>query len=148
MSMRSIWMVGDIQGCCSSLDELLAHPEIAQEPLARFWFAGDLVNRGSQSLATLRRLMALEERSVAILGNHDLHLLAIAAGVRRLGKTDTLAAALQQSLHDAALVKPYQEMGASIASPEQANPDALRRFLKGDVERWKAAMRNAGIAPE
>ena len=35
MSMRSIWMVGDIQGCCSSLDELLAHPEIAQEPLAR-----------------------------------------------------------------------------------------------------------------
>jgi hypothetical protein len=39
-------------------------------------------------------------------------------------------------------------MGAYIASPEQANPDALRRFLKGDVERWKAAMRNAGIAPE
>jgi tripartite-type tricarboxylate transporter receptor subunit TctC len=61
---------------------------------------------------------------------------------------DKLAAALQQALHDAALVKPYQEMGASIASPEQANPDALRRFLKGDVERWKAAMKNAGIAPE
>jgi bis(5'-nucleosyl)-tetraphosphatase (symmetrical) len=80
--MHSIWMVGDIQGCCSSLDELLAHPEIAQEPLARFWFAGDLVNRGSQSLATLRRLMPLEERSVAILGNHDLHLLAVAAGGR------------------------------------------------------------------
>jgi hypothetical protein len=67
--MHSIWMIGDIQGCCSSLDELLAHPEIAQEPLARFWFAGDLVNRGSQSLATLRRLMALEDRSVALLGN-------------------------------------------------------------------------------
>ena len=89
MSMHSIWMVGDIQGCCSSLDELLAHPEISKEPLARFWFAGDLVNRGSQSLATLRRLMALEERSVAILGNHDLHLLAVAAGVRRLGKRHT-----------------------------------------------------------
>ena len=56
--------------------------------------------------------------------------------------------AVQQALHDAALVKPYQEMGASIASSEQANPDALRRFLKGDVERWKAAMKNAGIAPE
>ncbi|MDH4401444.1 MAG: symmetrical bis(5'-nucleosyl)-tetraphosphatase [Burkholderiaceae bacterium] len=95
MSMRSIWMVGDIQGCCSSLDELLAHPEIAREPLARFWFAGDLVNRGSQSLATLRRLMALEERSVAILGNHDLHLLAVAAGVRRLGKNDTLLEILE-----------------------------------------------------
>ena len=95
MSMHSIWMIGDIQGCCGSLDELLAHPEIAQEPLARFWFAGDLVNRGSQSLATLRRLMALEERSVAILGNHDLHLLAVAAGVRRLGKNDTLLEILE-----------------------------------------------------
>ena len=95
MSMHSIWMIGDIQGCCASLDELLAHPEIAQEPLARFWFAGELVNRGSQSLATLRRLMALEERSVAILGNHDLHLLAIAAGVRRLSKNDTLLEILE-----------------------------------------------------
>ena len=95
MSAPSIWMVGDIQGCCSSLDDLLAHPEIAQEPLARFWFAGDLVNRGSQSLATLRRLMALEERSIAILGNHDLHLLAVAAGVRRLGKNDTLLEILE-----------------------------------------------------
>ena len=86
----SIWMIGDIQGCCSSLDSLLANPLIAQDPHARFWFAGDLVNRGPQSLATLRRLMALEERSVAILGNHDLHLLAVAAGVRRPGKNDTL----------------------------------------------------------
>ncbi|MCC7227113.1 MAG: symmetrical bis(5'-nucleosyl)-tetraphosphatase [Burkholderiaceae bacterium] len=90
MSQPSIWMIGDIQGCCSSLDELLAHPEIAQDANARFWFAGDIVNRGPQSLTTLRRLMALEERSVAILGNHDLHLLAIAAGVRRPGKNDTL----------------------------------------------------------
>ena len=90
MSMPSIWMIGDIQGCCSSLDELLAHPDIAQDADARFWFAGDIVNRGPQSLTTLRRLMALEERSVAILGNHDLHLLAIAAGVRRAGKNDTL----------------------------------------------------------
>ena len=90
MSQPSIWMIGDIQGCCSSLDELLAHPEIAHDANARFWFAGDIINRGPQSLTTLRRLMALEERSVAILGNHDLHLLAIAAGVRRPGKNDTL----------------------------------------------------------
>ena len=95
MSMPSIWMIGDIQGCCSSLDELLGHPEIAQDPDARFWFAGDIVNRGPQSLTTLRRLMALEERSVAILGNHDLHLLAIAAGVRRAGKNDTLLEVLE-----------------------------------------------------
>ena len=95
MSMPSIWMVGDIQGCCGSLDELLQRPEIAQEPYAQFWFAGDLINRGPQSLATLRRLMALQERSVAILGNHDLHLLAVAAGVRRPGKNDTLLEVLE-----------------------------------------------------
>jgi bis(5'-nucleosyl)-tetraphosphatase (symmetrical) len=83
-------MIGDIQGCCDSLNDLLQQPEIAQDPAARFWFAGDLVNRGPSSLTTLRRLMAMEDRSVAILGNHDLHLLAVAAGVRRLGKNDTL----------------------------------------------------------
>lgn len=88
--MSSIWMIGDVQGCCNSLDELLRQPEIAQDEQARFWFAGDLVNRGPQSLTTLRTIRALENRSVAILGNHDLHLLAVAAGVRRPGKNDTL----------------------------------------------------------
>lgn len=87
---RSIWMIGDVQGCCTSLDELLQHPEIASDPDARFWFAGDLVNRGPESLATLRRIMALGERAVCVLGNHDLHLLAVAAGVRRLAKSDTI----------------------------------------------------------
>lgn len=86
----SIWMIGDIQGCCDPLEQLLAHPDLAGEPEARFWFAGDLVNRGPQSLASLRRIMALEDRSVAVLGNHDLHLLAAAAGVRKPSKSDTL----------------------------------------------------------
>lgn len=86
----SIWMIGDIQGCCESLDQLLAHPAIAADPDARFWFAGDLVNRGPQSLASLRRIKAMGDRAVAVLGNHDLHLLAAAAGVRRPGKSDTI----------------------------------------------------------
>ncbi len=87
----SIWMIGDVQGCCSSLDQLLAHPEIAGDPNARFWFAGDLVNRGPQSLASLRRIKALGDRAICVLGNHDLHLLAAAVGVRRLGKSDTIS---------------------------------------------------------
>ena len=90
MSSSNIWMIGDIQGCCSSLEKLLAHPLIAEDPDARFWFAGDLVNRGPQSLATIRYLMQIKERSVVLLGNHDLHLLGVAAGVRSPGKNDTL----------------------------------------------------------
>jgi len=86
----SIWMIGDVQGCCEPLEALLAHPDVAGEPDAQFWFAGDLINRGPQSLASLRRIMALEDRGVAVLGNHDLHLLAAAAGVRKPSKSDTL----------------------------------------------------------
>jgi len=95
MSRRSIWMIGDVQGCRASLDRLLAHPELAAEPDARLWFAGDLVNRGPDSLGALRRIMELEDRAVAVLGNHDLHLLAVAAGVRRPGKSDTIDDILQ-----------------------------------------------------
>ena len=46
----SIWMIGDVQGCCSPLDRLLSHPDLVGDPQSRFWFAGDLVNRGPQSL--------------------------------------------------------------------------------------------------
>ncbi|NYT58137.1 symmetrical bis(5'-nucleosyl)-tetraphosphatase [Alcaligenaceae bacterium] len=87
----SIWMVGDLQGCCAPLQALLAHPEIANDPNARFWFAGDLINRGPDSLGTLRAVMALKDRASVVLGNHDLHLLAIAAGIRKPGKSDTIS---------------------------------------------------------
>lgn len=86
----TVWMIGDLQGCCDPLERLLEHPEVAADPDARLWFAGDLVNRGPKSLATLRRLMSLGDRVVAVLGNHDLHLLAAAAGVRKPGRHDTL----------------------------------------------------------
>ncbi len=89
MKTPDIWMIGDLQGCCDPLEQLLSHPKLTADPDARFWFVGDLVNRGPQSLKTLHRLMALGDRCVALLGNHDLHLLAVAAGVRNLGKNDT-----------------------------------------------------------
>lgn len=84
-----VWIIGDLQGCCEPLDRLLTHPEIQENPDSQFWFVGDLVNRGPQSLRTLRRLMHLGDRCVALLGNHDLHLLAVAAGVRDPSKNDT-----------------------------------------------------------
>lgn len=90
MTGGSIWMIGDVQGCCAPLEQLLSHPDISSEPDARFWFAGDLINRGPQSLASLRRIIGMGDRAISVLGNHDLHLLAAAAGVRKPSKSDTI----------------------------------------------------------
>jgi bis(5'-nucleosyl)-tetraphosphatase (symmetrical) len=77
--------VGDLQGCCDAFDRLLA--EIGFSPSRdRLVVLGDLVNRGPQSLAVLQRLRSLGDAATCLLGNHDLHLLAVAAGVRR-GRT-------------------------------------------------------------
>ncbi len=89
MMDRDIWVVGDLQGCCSSLNALLDHPDIQASNRPCFWFAGDLINRGPDSLNTLRKVMALGDDAVCVLGNHDLHLLGIVAGLRKPGKSDT-----------------------------------------------------------
>src|SRR5690606_5405824 len=89
MTTHPIWMIGDLQGCNEPLHRLLEHPDIAADAHARFWFAGDLVNRGPESLETLRTIMSLGERATCVLGNHDIHLLAVAAGVKKPGKSDT-----------------------------------------------------------
>lgn len=83
------WLVGDIQGCDDALARLLA--EIGYSPSRDHLHAlGDLVNRGPRSLAVLRRLRALGGSATCLLGNHDLHLLALAHGVRRAHRSDTL----------------------------------------------------------
>lgn len=91
---RPIWAVGDVQGCFASLQALLKHPDIQADPQAQFWFAGDLVNRGPQSLEVLRFIRSMGDRAVCVLGNHDLHLLAVYAGIRPMNKSDTLQAIL------------------------------------------------------
>ena len=84
------YLIGDLQGCCDPLDELLATLDFSPSR-DRIHLLGDLVNRGPQSLPVLQRLMALGDSAQCILGNHDLHLLAVAHGVRQPGKGDTLA---------------------------------------------------------
>lgn len=79
---------GDLQGCHAPFRRLLS--TLALEPDTPLWFAGDLINRGPDSLATLRGVVALGQRAVAVLGNHDLHLLAVSAGIRAQKKSDTL----------------------------------------------------------
>jgi bis(5'-nucleosyl)-tetraphosphatase (symmetrical) len=79
---------GDLQGCRDSFRELLA--KAGPSPDTPLWFAGDLINRGPDSLATLRDVIALGDRAVAVLGNHDLHLLSVSAGIRKSKKGDTI----------------------------------------------------------
>src|SRR5258707_11150783 len=78
---------GDIQGCREAYQRLLT--KAAPSDATPLWFAGDVINRGPESLAMLRDLIALGDRAVAVLGNHDLHLLSVSAGSPEPHKTDT-----------------------------------------------------------
>ena len=83
------YLIGDVQGCCDALQHLLER--IAFSPSRdRLYLLGDLVNRGPASLATLRLLMRLGGATTCLLGNHDLHLLAAAQGVRPAHRSDTV----------------------------------------------------------
>jgi bis(5'-nucleosyl)-tetraphosphatase (symmetrical) len=84
-----LYLIGDVQGCDAALGRLLS--EINFSPSRdQLVLLGDLVNRGPDSLAVLRRLQALGDAAQCLLGNHDLHALAVACGARNAHKSDTL----------------------------------------------------------
>lgn len=85
----AIYAVGDIQGCHDELCRLLDLVKFAPDR-DRLWCVGDMVNRGSQSLETLRFLRSLGSAYTGVLGNHDLHFLALACGAFTEGKTRSL----------------------------------------------------------
>ena len=90
----TLYAIGDIQGCSSAFEGLLER--LAFSPARdRLWLVGDLVNRGPDSLGVLRKVIALGDAATCVLGNHDLHLLAVVVGGRELSAHDTFADVLR-----------------------------------------------------
>ena len=85
----ALYAIGDVQGCDAELEALLKAIGFSTDR-DQLWFVGDLVNRGPASLRVLRRVRALGDAATVTLGNHDLHLLAVAHGCARLRRDDTL----------------------------------------------------------
>lgn len=89
----TVYFVGDIQGCYSELESLLS--KIAFSPTDdHLYVAGDLVARGPDSLSTLRLIKSLKNNAKVVLGNHDLHLLSVFHGLKKVKAQDRLSALL------------------------------------------------------
>ena len=125
----SIYVLGDIQGCYDEMRYLL--DRVAFDPARdRVWFVGDLINRGPNNLHTLRYVKSLGKRAVIVLGNHDLHFLAVSHGIRKPMRKDTFEDVL-------------------AASDCQEMVDWLRRLpLLHHDEKRNCVMIHAGLNPQ
>src|ERR1700746_52801 len=122
----SHYVVGDIQGCYAEFAQLLEM--IAFDPARdRLWLVGDLVNRGPDSLSVLRSVKSLGAAATTVLGNHDLHLLIVAAGHRPAHRRDTLSDVL--------------------AAPDRNELLDLLRCLPLVVREGERLMVHAGLLP-
>ncbi|WP_150911280.1 symmetrical bis(5'-nucleosyl)-tetraphosphatase [Marinobacter halotolerans] len=92
------YAIGDIQGCYDRLMDVLSKVDFSPSR-DRLWVAGDLINRGPSSLDSLRYVESLGDSAVVVLGNHDLHLLAVAMGGHALKNKDTLKEILEAPDH-------------------------------------------------
>ena len=149
------YLVGDVQGCCSALDRLLEKIDFSASR-DHLYVLGDLVNRGPQSLETLRRLHGFGASATCLLGNHDLNLLAVAQGVRKPHKGDTIAQILDAPEREAWLLWLRQQRMAVFAHgwlmvhagvvPQWDTAQTLR--LAAEVEALLRSDALAGFLPE
>ncbi|UIP27621.1 symmetrical bis(5'-nucleosyl)-tetraphosphatase [Photobacterium sp. TLY01] len=147
------YLVGDIQGCYRELCALLERVGFSEQH-DELWLAGDLVARGPDSLATLRLVKSLGNSATSVLGNHDLHLLAVARGIGKAKQKDQIDQILQASDSDALLdwlsrqpllaehsAHPIVMVHAGIA-PQWQLDDARRcardveAILQSEHQRW------------
>jgi len=153
----ALFVIGDVQGCDAELHTLLEAIRFSADR-DRLWFVGDLVNRGPASLEVLRRVRALGDAATVTLGNHDLHLLAVAHGCGRVRRDDTLedvlAAPDRDSLLDWLLHRPllHEDPALNLCllhaglPPQWDMPTARRcarefeRVLRSDPKRLFAQM--------
>ncbi|MFC0268692.1 symmetrical bis(5'-nucleosyl)-tetraphosphatase [Kushneria aurantia] len=93
------WAIGDLHGCLREFETLLERIDFTPGR-DRLWIVGDIANRGPEPLETLRRVYALREHAEVVLGNHDLHMLAVAYGHGKAKRSDTLASILAAADRD------------------------------------------------
>jgi bis(5'-nucleosyl)-tetraphosphatase (symmetrical) len=135
MKTMALYLIGDVQGCDAALQRLL--DEISFSPSRdTLYLLGDLVNRGPDSAAVLRRLMGYGDAARCLLGNHDLHLLAVAHGVRASHRSDTLAGILQATDRAALLDWLRQQR---LAMHETLAGEEILMVHAGVLPMWSAA---------
>ena len=148
----ALYAIGDIQGCDTELGALLEAIAFSADR-DRLLFVGDIVNRGPESLQALRRIRAMGDAATVVLGNHDLHLLAVSCGVSQVRSGDTLdeilAAPDRKALLDWLLHRPllHEERALNLSlvhaglAPQWDMPTArscareVERALKQDPAR-------------
>jgi bis(5'-nucleosyl)-tetraphosphatase (symmetrical) len=137
----ALYLIGDIQGCDEALERLLTH--LAFSPSRdTLYVLGDLVNRGPHNAQVLRRLMGYGSSAQCLLGNHDLHLLAVSRGVRQPNKQDTIQDILTAPDRDALLHwLRHQHLGLQVGHVLMVHAGVLPQWtaaqtlaLAGEVE--------------
>jgi bis(5'-nucleosyl)-tetraphosphatase (symmetrical) len=133
------YVIGDLQGCAHETGLLLEQIESG----ARILFVGDLINRGPDSLGALRRIKALSDASDgrvdALLGNHDLHLLAVAVGARKTSRSDTLDEILAAPDRDALIAWLRRRPLALFVDATSACQGRFLLVHAGVAPQWTAA---------